>query len=168
MAHALTAEGADASEDGTGRGTPIVVVQRGREDGAQVEFSEGVTPALRTPGGGSSHPMVMAPVVAATLTGSHSPSGNPGRRQHDEYNLVAYTLNANYGRTTDAAGSHGTGPKNLIADASVRRLTPLECERLQGFPDGWTEGESDSTRYRMLGNAVCVPVAEWIGRRLVA
>lgn len=48
----------------------------------------------------------------------------------------------------------------------VRRLTPTECERLQGFPDGWTAGESDSARYRMLGNAVCVPVAEWIGTRV--
>lgn len=48
----------------------------------------------------------------------------------------------------------------------VRRLTPTECERLQGFPDGWTAGFSDSTRYKMLGNAVCVNVAEWIAGRL--
>jgi DNA (cytosine-5)-methyltransferase 1 len=58
-------------------------------------------------------------------------------------------------------------PGNVAGAFGVRRLTPLECERLQGFPDGWTEGESDSTRYRMLGNAVCVPVAEWIGRRIL-
>jgi DNA (cytosine-5)-methyltransferase 1 len=66
---------------------------------------------------------------------------------------------------------HGpTGNKEpLIADTlAVRRLTPVECERLQGFPDDWTEPEPDSARYRMLGNAVCVPVAEWIGRRIVA
>jgi hypothetical protein len=44
----------------------------------------------------------------------------------------------------------------------------VECERLQGFPDGWTEGFADSTRYRMLGNAICVPVAEWVLRRLAA
>lgn len=48
----------------------------------------------------------------------------------------------------------------------VRRLTPLECERLQGFPDGWTDGQSDSARYKQLGNAVAVPVVEWIGRRI--
>ena len=53
------------------------------------------------------------------------------------------------------------------AGAGVRRLTPLECERLQGFPDGWTEGIADSHRYRMMGNAVTVPVAEWIGHRLM-
>lgn len=48
----------------------------------------------------------------------------------------------------------------------VRRLMPIECERLQGFPDGWTSGQKDAPRYRQLGNAVAVPVAEWIGRRI--
>lgn len=52
-------------------------------------------------------------------------------------------------------------------DARVRRLTPRECERLQGFPDDWTSGFADATRYRMIGNAVAVPCAEWIGRRMV-
>lgn len=44
----------------------------------------------------------------------------------------------------------------------VRRLTPLECERLQGFPDGWTEDQADSNRYKQMGNAVAVPVVQWI------
>jgi site-specific DNA-cytosine methylase len=59
----------------------------------------------------------------------------------------------------------GTGGNNMpmVADnTSVRRLTPLECERLQGFPDGWTEGQSDTSRYKQMGNAVAVPVVEWI------
>ena len=50
----------------------------------------------------------------------------------------------------------------------VRRLTPRECERLMGFPDDWTAIQSDSARYRQLGNAVAVPVAAWIARRIVA
>jgi DNA (cytosine-5)-methyltransferase 1 len=64
----------------------------------------------------------------------------------------------------------------------VRRLTPTECERLQGFPDGWTDVPStiqrkagpvvkpaaDSHRYRQLGNAVAVPVAEWLAKRIMA
>lgn len=49
----------------------------------------------------------------------------------------------------------------------VRRLTPVECERLMGFPDGWTEGGSDTARYRALGNSVAVPCVEWIMRRIV-
>jgi DNA (cytosine-5)-methyltransferase 1 len=49
----------------------------------------------------------------------------------------------------------------------VRRLTPTECERLQGFPPGWTDGQPDSPRYRQLGNAVAVPVVEWIAKRIM-
>jgi DNA (cytosine-5)-methyltransferase 1 len=54
----------------------------------------------------------------------------------------------------------------------VRRLTPVECERLQGFPDGWTDigtaakPSSDGHRYKQLGNAVTVNVAEWIAKRI--
>jgi len=57
---------------------------------------------------------------------------------------------------------------------SVRRLTPRECERLQGFPDDWTalhawgRPVSDAARYRAIGNAVAVPVIAWVGRRLLA
>jgi len=48
----------------------------------------------------------------------------------------------------------------------IRRLTPIECERLQGFPDNWTEGFSDTQRYKMMGNAVTVNVIKAIGERL--
>lgn len=51
----------------------------------------------------------------------------------------------------------------------VRRLTPIECERLQGFPDGWTdirENTSDGPRYKALGNSMAVPVMRWIGERI--
>jgi DNA (cytosine-5)-methyltransferase 1 len=50
--------------------------------------------------------------------------------------------------------------------STVRRLTPTECERLQGFPDGWTEGQADSSRYKQMGNAVAVPVVSWIIERM--
>lgn len=50
---------------------------------------------------------------------------------------------------------------------TVRRLTPTECERLQGFPDGWTAGQADSNRYKQMGNAVAVPVVQWIINRVV-
>ena len=58
----------------------------------------------------------------------------------------------------------GTGGNNMpmIAQTQVRRLTPLECERLQGFPDDWTVSQSDSQRYKQMGNAVAVPVVEWV------
>ena len=58
----------------------------------------------------------------------------------------------------------GTGGNNMpmVATTQVRRLTPLECERLQGFPDGWTDEQVDTHRYKQMGNAVAVPVVEWI------
>lgn len=51
----------------------------------------------------------------------------------------------------------------------IRRLTPLECERLQGFPDGWTEisGASDSARYKALGNSVAIPCVDFVMHCLV-
>ena len=52
--------------------------------------------------------------------------------------------------------------QTLFHKSQIRRLTPTECERLQGFPDGWTEGQSDTNRYKQMGNAVAVPVVEWI------
>jgi len=61
-----------------------------------------------------------------------------------------------------------TRAQSVMKSSGIRRLMPVECERLQGFPDGWTDGQSDSARYRQLGNAVAVPVIEWLGRRIEA
>jgi DNA (cytosine-5)-methyltransferase 1 len=66
----------------------------------------------------------------------------------------------------------GSGGAKLAIDVpaqGVRRLTPRECERLQGFPDDWTliPGAPDSRRYAAMGDAVTVPVARWIGERLL-
>lgn len=60
----------------------------------------------------------------------------------------------------------------ITPDRVVRRLMPVECERLQGFPDGWTDIESrgkpasDTARYKALGNSMAVPVMAWIGKRM--
>ncbi len=80
----------------------------------------------------------------------------------------------------------GTGGGNVPMvmednmDAIVRRLTPMECERLQGYPDGWTDiGEwidskgkkhkdADSPRYKALGNSIALPFWEWMAKRMVA
>jgi DNA (cytosine-5)-methyltransferase 1 len=61
-----------------------------------------------------------------------------------------------------------TKPWNVATNLRVRRLTPLECERLQGFPDGYTNVAklSDSARYKALGNSWAVPCARWIGERI--
>ena len=60
----------------------------------------------------------------------------------------------------------GTGTDFGIKDGMrIRKLTPIECERLQGFPDNWTQG-SDTQRYKQCGNAVTVPVVEYIAKEL--
>ena len=64
----------------------------------------------------------------------------------------------------------GEIPEEYSATNLVRRLTPLECERLQGYPDGWTDipGASDSARYKALGNSVAIPCVEFIMSRIAA
>ena len=69
--------------------------------------------------------------------------------------------------TLRAGMPRGSEPLITETNAIVRRLTPLECERLQGFPDEWTSGQADQHRYKQMGNAVAVPVVEFIVKRLV-
>ena len=64
------------------------------------------------------------------------------------------------------SAGHYNQPK-ILADSKIRRLTPIECERLQGFPDNWTEGVSDTQRYKCLGNAVTVNVVEYLVKNLL-
>jgi DNA (cytosine-5)-methyltransferase 1 len=69
-------------------------------------------------------------------------------------------------------GGHGGGnPPAVAQQMAVRRLTPVECERLQGFPDNYTnikEKCPDGPRYKALGNSMAVPVMRWIGQRIQA
>lgn len=139
IAHALTAAGHDASEDGSGRGTPI---------------------------------------VAQALTAHH------GRQNPDSQQFVGFTPRRTHSDAienispTMNTGGGGMGAPGVQGAFGVRRLTPVECVRLQGFPDDWAawgldaKGQrvemSDSAQYRMAGNAVTVNTVEWIARRLVA
>jgi DNA (cytosine-5)-methyltransferase 1 len=72
--------------------------------------------------------------------------------------------------TLDAASeSRGTNQQRFIHQhMAVRRLTPRECERLQGFPDDYTAipKAADGPRYKALGNSMAVPVMAWIGKRI--
>lgn len=71
--------------------------------------------------------------------------------------------------TLNAFDNTGDSRATVLATGSrVRRLTPVECERLQGFPDGWTAEQADSNRYQQMGNAVTVNVAEYVGCLLMA
>ena len=73
----------------------------------------------------------------------------------------ANTLNCGDGCRNQSTASF------VLGDRRIRRLTPLECERLQGFPDNWTEGHADTQRYKMCGNAITVPVVEYLVKELL-
>lgn len=83
--------------------------------------------------------------------------------------IVAPTLSASNNPSRSPQSSEVTAQIAAMVEATmtVRRLTPKECERLQGFPDDWTAGQPDSARYRQMGNAVAVPVVNWIIERMV-
>lgn len=114
-------------------------------------------------------------VVASSLTTTYAKTADNARS--DPPNLivdgtgaqgvyvpdVAYAIAAREAKGVSLLESQ----TNYVSFGRPRRLTPTECERLMGFPDGWTAGQADSHRYKQLGNAVAVPVAEWIGRRIV-
>ena len=85
--------------------------------------------------------------IQGTIIGRNDQAGPQGKGYGEDGDPM-YTL--------DSVSGHG------VARGSVRRLTPLECERLQGFPDGWTADQVDTHRYKQMGNAVAVPVVEWI------
>jgi len=116
------------------------------------------------------------PIDVATACTAH---GGSGRMDFETETLVAaYRTSGNSGAyatgaRTDALTTGSDPSAHLIAQpAGVRRLTPLEYERLQGYPDHWTaipyrgRPAADGPRYRAVGNAFAVPVVAWIGKRL--
>jgi site-specific DNA-cytosine methylase len=87
--------------------------------------------------------------------------GNGMAVAYDEYND---TIGGEVHHALRAGTKQSTGVMTTMA---VRRLTPLECERLMGWPDDWTAGQSDTHRYKQCGNGVASPVAQWIAQQLL-
>jgi DNA (cytosine-5)-methyltransferase 1 len=174
-AHSLTAEGADASEDGTGRGTPVIgfAWQSGGNRTSSGAFGVDESPTMP-----KSQTMAVA-YASEHTTALDTAQGGPDDNTAQGGQLVAFSLRGRDegavpevhkdGQTIGSLRASGGGSsRDYVAHTIIRRLTPVECERLQGYPDGWTEGQADSQRYKQLGNSVAVPVFEWVARRLVA
>jgi DNA (cytosine-5)-methyltransferase 1 len=172
--HTLRGEGFDASEDGTGRGTPIVpeiafalTTRNERNEPTTETFlpvafpanlsstqhanAEDLSPAI-----GAEHPTAVAFERRMVRTTGGQPQTE-----------LQHALRADSGS--------GDGAPCVQWGMAVRRLTPTECERLQGFPDGWTaipwRGKTadkcpDGNRYKALGNSMAVPVINFIGRQI--
>ena len=139
---------------GTGGGNVPMIFSH--TQGLDIQASEENLPTLRTGGAGMA---VVYPMHGAMI-GRNDEAGPSGSGFLGE-NDPSYTL------TASSQARHGVATINEN-EQTVRRLTPIECERLQGFPDDWTSGQADSNRYKQMGNAVAVPVVEWIVGRLVA
>lgn len=233
VAHSLRGEGFDASEDGTGRGTPLVPVafaqntrdevrmvggdgqvvgalaaEPGMKQTSYVAFTakdygadalEDCSPTLRAGGFADSHQNggVMPAVAYAIQERAVSENLENGPQGKGFQEGVAYTLEARNkvqatafalrGRAGGAMpevegdqvgalrAASGGSSRSYVASSAVRRLTPRECERLQGFPDNWTmipwrkkpaEQCPDGPRYKALGNSMAVPVMAFIGQRI--
>ena len=122
--------------------TTIIIFHPHYHDGARVQGETMNTLTSRMGTGGNNVSMV------ATLMRMREgkPGGGKGPLISEDKSLTIATSN----------------DQTLLNKGTVRRLTPVECERLQGFPDDWTAGQSDSSRYKQMGNAVAVPVVEWV------
>ena len=147
ISHTLKAEGFDGSEDGTGRGIPVIAFGGGNT-GGNIDVAACLT---------AKGQRIDFEVETFAVHGTQDPDTNLE---------LAHTLGRNHGQ------------ENAISNGvQVRRLMPVECERLQGFPDNhtlisWRGKEAtecpDGPRYRAIGNSVAVPVMRWIGERIAA
>lgn len=148
---------------------------------------DGIVPTLnaRMGTGGNQVPVVHAYCIAGNTIDRKIENGGNGKGVLAE---TAYTLNTVdrhavaeiYGAKSyseyekgkvatlrASGGAYGGGSENLALSYSiVRRLTPTECERLQGLPDGYTEGGSDTARYKALGNGMAQPCIDYVIRRI--
>ncbi|MDR0274095.1 MAG: DNA cytosine methyltransferase [Burkholderiaceae bacterium] len=166
VAHTLRGDGFDASEDGTGRGTPLVPVAFDCKASGRNGFGTGeVASTLRAMAHHGSHAN-----GGGHLAVAYGFQPRIARNGRGDMGDVIHALAAQAGKTGkgDAAPCVATG-------MAVRRLTPRECERLMGCPDGYTaipwRGKSasqcpDGPRYKALGNSWAVPVVRWIGQRI--
>ncbi|MFM0044101.1 DNA cytosine methyltransferase [Paraburkholderia sediminicola] len=157
VAHSLTGEGFDASEDGTGRGTPLVPIAFDCKASGQNGFGVGE--------------------IASTMRSmSHSNSHqNGGGHLAVAFDLQQITSKANRSRVAPGLPAPTMAKQSDIhvaTEYAVRRLMPMECERLQGFPDSYTNIEfrrkqaADGNRYKALGNSMAVNVMRHIGNRI--
>jgi DNA (cytosine-5)-methyltransferase 1 len=169
ITHSLRADGFDASEDGTGRGTPIVPTLTSNGDAHSGYRDEhGLVPiAIRT-AQTSANGHGVAEDVAHTLDGAQGQA--VAFRACGQERFTPATISP----PITATDGGGAGVPTAQIGMAVRRLTPRECERLQGLPDDYTlilyngKPAADGTRYKAIGNGMAVPVMRWIGERIQA
>lgn len=191
VAHSLRAGGFDASEDGTGRGTPIAPVafaQNQRDELREMDVAGALAAepgmkqqtyiAFSCKDHGADAGETSPTLRAMGHAGSHANAGGQVAVAYDIHGIPA-TQGASETdvhvplRARMPGQSEASTTTVLTTGWRVRRLTPTECERLQGFPDGYTDipwrgkpHSPDGPRYKALGNSMAVNVMRWIGARI--
>jgi DNA (cytosine-5)-methyltransferase 1 len=178
ITHSLRAEGFGASEDGAGRGAAgQVVFSVGL--GSDPLFADDIAQPVTTRNG---DPGTIAFDTAQITSRANRSNPQPGDPSHPlaatgHAPAVALNLRGREGGsqmesadTASLRASSGGSSRSYVQQMAVRRLTPIECERLQGFPDGYTKLDgktADGPRYRALGNSMAVPVLRWILKQIM-
>ena len=144
----------------TDDGTCGTVTSHSKKDAPVVAFAQNTRDEVRVQGDG-------------TLSGALSAS--PGMKQTTYVCMADDNANAAVDEECCGTLKCGGGAPRVAGRMAVRRLTPRECERLQGFPDDWTlipwkgrpaEECPDGPRYKAIGNSMAVPVMRWLGERI--
>jgi len=144
-----------------GGNPPAVAIQNATRGASQNGFGITTDGPMYTLDVGSQHGV-------GTPSGSKEPAVGYTSSSFGGYQEGVGTIRA-------SGGDLGGGSETFVADMQVRRLTPTECERLQGFPDNYTqipyrnkpaENCPDGPRYKAMGNSMAVPVMRWIGERI--
>lgn len=174
----------NAFDNATEIRSTVLIIDGTRVDDVRV-YEDGIAPTVisRYGTGGGNVPMIFEPKSAFEENWAESEVKNALRANASKSShAVVYSIredakanNFSATETDTALAIQALQPSPQSHHAQlfiaqmpvVRRLTPMECERLQGFPDGWTDGQADSNRYKQMGNAVAVPVVEWIISRMV-
>jgi DNA (cytosine-5)-methyltransferase 1 len=188
---------------GDTRATVMIIFHPHRSDGARIQGETVNTLTAFMGTGGLNTPMVLLndneivgtlqardykgvgnqyvsenKLIVDGVTPIHDAATRSTDKRKNAYGTYTYDGKDNglgVGEDGDPMNTLTGGDRHALSYAStVRRLTPLETERLQGFPDNWTaidkegKNQADSSRYKQTGNAVAVPVVEWILGRLVS
>lgn len=137
-------------------GNNLIQLNQPKHSNDRVYGDKGLSPALNTMQGGNRQPKIVASRGRNPANSSDRTTGAPTEQR----------LEVNESGTSNTL-TNVQKDNWVLEESRIRRLTPTECERLQGFPDGWTEGISDSQRYKCLGNAVTVNVIRDIAEKLL-
>jgi DNA (cytosine-5)-methyltransferase 1 len=177
-----TGVGTCGADDNQGQAGHLIATPFAQNQLGEVRVGE-VFNTINTNSNASGRNTPMVHISTSTGIASHClNAGGMGRQDYETETMVVSICEGAHGVTEcdiaqtlqSTGGKPGQGYQAIRNSAGVRRLTPRECERLQGFPDDWTlvphrnKTAADGPRYKAIGNSMAVPVMRWIGERIAS